>query len=224
MRRWGALSLVLFVAACTTGSSPPPSAGSAPAGGAPATGAALDRGTILALVEPAGSVDPAGGVIAAPIAGGLELVCRIGRPPADRQLTDQDLPALGLTRDGVVALARANLVAGLRPIGEVAPPVPPGQIGTIAGDYAEASRLVAHEEWTGLSQALGGHLLVAVPANDTLLYTKGGVPGALLTLASMARATMAKSPHPVSDEVLRWTPGGWEVVAKATAAAPRPGL
>jgi hypothetical protein len=115
------------------------------------------------------------------------------------------------------------VVAGLRPLAEVTPIVPPGQVGTITGDYAEASRLLAHDDWAALSATLGGHLLVAVPAADTLLYTKGGVPGALQTLASMARATMGTSRHPVSDEVLRWTPSGWDVVAKATAAARAPG-
>jgi hypothetical protein len=232
MRGWAVIGLAAFLAACASHQpAAPPSATPPPAGpaspsapaGTPVTAGTIDRASVVAMVEPEIAVDPTLRAIVQPIVGGLELVCRVGRPPNSRLLTDRDLPALGLTLDGAVALARANVIAGLRPMSAVAPPVPPGQIGTISGDYAEASRLLAHDDWGSLSQAMGGHLLVAIPAADTVLYTKGGVPGALTTLAATARARMAGAQRPISDMVLRWTPEGWEVVAKATVAAPPSG-
>lgn len=223
MRGWAALGLAALVAACANrqaATSPPPTP---PTASPTVPAATIDRGSVIAMVEPASAVDPTSRAIVQPIVGGLDLVCRVGRPPEARLMTDRDLAGLGLTLDAAIALARANVIAGLRPMSEVAPPVPPGEIGTIAGDYAEASRILAHDDWAPLSQAMSGHLLVAVPAADTVLYTKGGVPGALTTLSAMARARMAASPRPISDEVLRWTPAGWEVVAKATVAPTTPG-
>jgi hypothetical protein len=220
MRLLPVLLLGTILAAC--GTKPATTAAAPPASSAaPAGRSAIDPGTIVAIVQSAAS-SPPGPVVSAPLVPGLTIVCMAGRPPAERPLTDADLPALGLTRDSALALARANVAAGLRPIASAAPVVPPGEIGTIVGDYAEGGRILVHDEWAPLSQALGGHLLVAVPAQDRLLYTKGGVPGALTTLANMARAEMAKSDRPVSDVVLRWTQTGWDVVAKGSGAAPRP--
>jgi hypothetical protein len=211
MRRWAACCLIAILAGCQTPQANKPTSSAPTAAAPPASSQPLDRASVIGMVRAA---SPSPTAISAPVAGDLQLVCLVGRGPGARPLTSADLAALGLTRDSAIALATANALAGLRPMASVTQIPAPGVIGKISGDYAEASRLLAHDEWTPLSQALGGHLLVAVPSADTVLYTKGGVPGALTTLASMARADKAQSAQPISDAVLRWTPTGWEQVAK----------
>jgi hypothetical protein len=210
---------LLLLASCAT--QKPGERASAPAAPAPASISA-EPATILAGIVPSATLQPSSTVVTAPFVNGLSEIVLVGRPPATRPVTEADLPALRLSKSAVLALASANVAAGLRPIAEVAPPLPPGQIGTIRGDFAEGARVLVHDEWAPLSAAMGGHLLVAIPAEDEVLYTKGGLPGALVTIADMARAEMAKSSRPVSNMVLRWTATGWEIVAKASTPAPVP--
>jgi hypothetical protein len=222
MRLWAAFCLVLIASGCTPARvATSPSAGIADTA-APARDPTVSQGTIVAVVRASASVDLATRPVVAPVAAGMDLVLLAGRAPGARPLNETDLAALGLTRDAAIALGKANALAGLRPINSVTQIPPPGQVGTIAGDYAEASRLLAHDDWAPLSQQMGGHLLVAVPAADTVLYTRGGVPGALTTLVNMARAARQQSRQPVSDAVLRWTASGWDVVAKGSGGAPVP--
>jgi len=202
------LALTAALAACTASPDPPQPPAAAPPP-APAT-STIDPATILAVPRPAGTVRTAG-AITVPLAGGLEIVCLVGRPPDAVALTAGDLPGLGLTRSQALALATANAAAGLRPFAELTRnPLPAGGVGTIAGDFAESSLLLLHDQWAPVAAAMHGALLVAAPADDLVLYADGSVPGAAGTLRMMAASAMRAALRPVSSVVLRWTRSGWE--------------
>jgi len=173
--------------------------------------------SVLAVVGTERGLGQKPGAIAVPIGGGLDLVCVIGRGAEARVLTDADLPALGLDRSAVVALAEANAEAGLRPLGETIQPQPPGTIGQISGDLDSASHLLLHDDWARTASAMGGKLLVAAPSSDILLYADGSSPGAADMLSRAAQHVMASAERPLSATVLRWTRTGWDVALAAPA-------
>jgi uncharacterized protein YtpQ (UPF0354 family) len=82
----------------------------------------------------------------------------------------------------------------------------------VAGDFYESSRMPFHDSWAEMSKAMGGHLVVAVPNNDFLIYGNGGGNGNRMVLSAFAKTVMAKAPKPMSATLFQWTPTGWEVV------------
>jgi hypothetical protein len=55
--------------------------------------------------------------------------------------------------------------------------------------------------------------VVAVPANDVLLYVEGKDRVALGAIATLAGEAARRSQRPLSASLLAWVPGGWTVVA-----------
>jgi hypothetical protein len=167
------------------------------------------------------------GAVATPIGGGLQLVCWLSPAKGDvsaagsgttvppgRALTTGDLGAFALDDVTAISLAEENLRAGLRPADAVLTPQPNG-IGVDAGDFGEAGRLALVDQWASLAAAMGGDLLVAAPAADTVLYEDGRIPGALARLSARAGAVMAQSPRPISATILRWSSHGWQSTTPA---------
>jgi uncharacterized protein YtpQ (UPF0354 family) len=122
-------------------------------------------------------------------------------------------PKLHLSEDEAVALAERNLTAALRPLGAVVHDLPPNGIGIIDGDFYDSSRLLLHDDWGSLSLKMHGHLVVAVPANDVLLYGEGKDRVALGAIATFAAEAARRSQRPISVSLLNWVPGGWTIVA-----------
>jgi hypothetical protein len=110
-----------------------------------------------------------------------------------------------LSEDQAVTLAERNLAAALRPLGTVVHDLPPNGIGTINGDFYDSSRLILHDDWAPLSLKLHGHLVVAVPANDVLLYGEGKDRVALDAIATLAieGTALAAAALPYSDNSTR---------------------
>jgi hypothetical protein len=54
---------------------------------------------------------------------------------------------------------------------------------------------------------MGGHLVIAVPNTDFLIYGNGG--GKRMVLSTFAKTVMAKAPKPMSATPFQWTPAGW---------------
>jgi hypothetical protein len=140
----------------------------------------------------------------------LEFVAAIRTSGATRPLDANDLQALGLDRSAALLLAKANVAAGLRPFEDLVVRPIPQPFGRIEGDYGEASRLALHDAWAPLAHAANGHLVVAAPAADIVFYADGSGPDAVQRLRAAAHLAYAEASRKVSDEVLRWTPSGWE--------------
>jgi uncharacterized protein YtpQ (UPF0354 family) len=146
------------------------------------------------------------------LAGGLVMLPAIDLPRTIRLLTKKDNEELGLSTDEVFTLGVANLRARLTPLMQVATVAQPGQIGHLSGDTYHSSRLALHESWSPLAKAQGGKLIVAAPATDTVLYVGEDTPPAIRALRTLAQKVMQGAPNPLSSELLRWTPTGWEAV------------
>lgn len=146
------------------------------------------------------------------LAGELVMLPASDMPRTIKPLVVRDNEELGLSAEEVFKLGVANLRKHLKPLMQIASVVQPGQIGHLTGDVYHSSRLVIHDSWAPLVRAQGGKLIVAVPATDTLLYIADDNPPAIDALRTLARAVSQRVPNPLSIDLFRWTPGGWEVV------------
>ncbi|QGZ39061.1 hypothetical protein IP92_02722 [Pseudoduganella flava] len=181
--------------------------------------AALEQGVRLA-VRPAeyatqvGRMLGAQGVklVTAPLAADLVVIAVLDTPQATRPVTSDDLARTGLDAAAVLALARANTDREVPPLAGKAAPVEAGQIQQLTLGYYTASRLAFAPQWEALAQAQHGALLVMAPAPDLLLYSAGDTPAGIDALRTYGANLARRAPKPLSDQVLRWTPAGWQAV------------
>jgi hypothetical protein len=156
-------------------------------------------------------------ILAQPLVGDLWQALAIETDSNDsvayRFATSSDLDQLRLTPDGAFALGQQNAAAALAPLVSVTHDLTSHQIGVIQSKGDETSRVLDAKHWAPLAQQLDGHLLIAVPASDTVLYCEENGSQSVRTFAATARDAAAKAQHAVSPVLLRWTPTGWQSVA-----------
>jgi uncharacterized protein YtpQ (UPF0354 family) len=150
--------------------------------------------------------------IVRPFAGDLWMICVIDMPHGISQLTRDQMTKFHLSEDEAFALGLKNVAAALPPLAEHGHSSKDGKRNYAAGDFYDSSRLLLHESWAEMSKAMSGHLIVAVPSNDFILYGEGGSKAQLTGFADFAHEILSKAPKPLSDEVFHWTPTGWEMV------------
>lgn len=150
--------------------------------------------------------------IVRPVAGDLWMVCVADSPHGIRVLQHADLTKLGLTEDQTIALALKNTAAALRPLEADTHVLKQYGFKIAAGDFYESSRILLHDQWADMSKAMGGHLVIAVPTNDFLIYGNGTARDDRLAVALFAQMVVGKAPKPISSTAFEWTPSGWDVV------------
>lgn len=147
-----------------------------------------------------------------PFVEGLVILPVLDSPRSVRMLNAEDDSKLGLSADEVYQLGIANLRGSLKPLMQIVKAVHRGEIGQIAGNAYDSSRLLLHDDWAALAAAQNGVLIVAAPAADALFYLGDDSPKALEALRSLAGDIVKRAPRPLSNQLLRWTPTGWDVV------------
>ncbi|MCS0580794.1 hypothetical protein NX784_04250 [Massilia pinisoli] len=147
-----------------------------------------------------------------PLAGGFVIVPVLDTPRAMRTLTSDDFKHLDMNADQVFQLGVENLKTTLEPLLPQAPVARPGEIGHVAGDAYDSSRLIMHDSWAPLAEAQGGVLIVAAPAKDAVFYVGEDTPKAIDALRALTKQMMKNVPNPLSPTLLRWTKAGWEPV------------
>jgi hypothetical protein len=157
-----------------------------------------------------GGADP--GFQPRPLPGGLVILPAIDSPATIRMLSSKGIKELDLSVDEIYQLGEANLRKSLKPIMEAAKAVGKSQIGTVVSDPYNSGRLALIDSWSPLAQAQGGTLIVAAPANDSLVYIGEDSAVAIDALRSLVRNLIQRAPSPLSETLLRWSPSGWEVV------------
>jgi hypothetical protein len=174
---------------------------------------------IRVVVRPAGYIDdvvhsiaghPEAAPVVRPVAGDVLMICVVDAPRGIKMLSRGDLGKLGLTEDQAIALGLKNVAATLPPLAEAAQEVPQTGVKATTGNFYESSRMLLHDQWAEMSKAMGGHLIVAVPQSDLLIFGNGAKDGAMI--ATFARNAASKAPKPISISLFQWTPTGWEVV------------
>jgi uncharacterized protein YtpQ (UPF0354 family) len=81
-----------------------------------------------------------------------------------------------------------------------------------AGDFYESSRMLLHDSWAEMAKKMNGHLVVAVPSRDFLIFGNGGGNGDRNVLSAFAHSVADQAPKPLSTTLFEWTPFGWRVV------------
>jgi uncharacterized protein YtpQ (UPF0354 family) len=145
-------------------------------------------------------------------AGELWLICVVDSPHGVRTLQRADLTKLSLTQDQAIALALKNTGAALPPLEADTHEVKKSGLKFAAGDFYESSRMLLHDSWAEISKAMGGHLVIAVPSNDVLIYGNGSGNGDRMALSAFAKTVIEKAPKPMTATLFQWTKAGWEVV------------
>jgi hypothetical protein len=149
--------------------------------------------------------------IVRPFAGNLWAVCVIDMPHGVMPLTHDRMVKLHLTEDEAFTLGLKNVAASLPPIAEQSRGSKDGKLEFATGSFYESSRMLLHDSWADLSKTMGGHLIVAVPATDFLVYGQGKEQLERTALGGLAHEILRKVPKPLSEDLYRWTPTGWEV-------------
>jgi uncharacterized protein YtpQ (UPF0354 family) len=147
-----------------------------------------------------------------PLVEGLVLLPVLDAPRTIRMLSDGDMKTLGLSADEAQQVAITNLRSSLKPLMDAAKVAGHGQIGQVVGDTFDSSRLALFDTWAPLAAAQGGKLIVAAPATDAVFYVSEDSATAIDALRTLVRKIMSRAPNRLSDILLRWTPGGWEIV------------
>jgi len=170
------------------------------------------RGTYYVdYIRKIGAIKPEAGGIFRPLAGDLWLICVADLPSAVRPLRQDDIAKLALTEDQAIALGKQNTEAALAPLAEKTHAAPQMGIAYAIGDFYDSSRILLHDDWAELSKKMDGHLMVAVPATDLVVYGDGTTPAEVEALHDFVVLAAGKAPRPLSATLLLWTPAGWEV-------------
>lgn len=147
-----------------------------------------------------------------PFVDGLVSTVVIDSPTSMRWASSKDIDALKLDPAALRELARSNTHAAFQPLASVAQPAPKGELGAIDGDAYTASRVLFPADWAVMAKAQQGVLIVAIPLPTEILYVGDDSAHALEALRNVARQHMAASASGLSDQLLRWTADGWQIV------------
>jgi len=152
--------------------------------------------------------------VARQFVGGLWALLVADSAHAIKSVSAQNLAPLGLSADAAMSLGEQNVAAELGPLNTAIHELPPNGVGYINGNFYNSSRLLLHDDWKELSKSMNDHLVVAVPANDIVVYAAAGDPIALDAIGIMVKAVGMKSVRPLSGTLFKWVPGGWEIVRR----------
>jgi uncharacterized protein YtpQ (UPF0354 family) len=155
-------------------------------------------------------------VVSAPFAGDIAMICYFDQPTSMSATLKSDLPKIGLSQDRALQVCLDNMRTNLPRLAD-APQVSAasknGGFNYLEGDPYESTYLLLHDEWAPLAMKLGGHLLVAAPDADLIVFGQDAGKVSSDALSLLAKEAFRKAERPISQEVFRWTPSGWEAVA-----------
>ena len=175
------------------------------------------RANLRAVVRPTAYVQAyekaykaQGGPVAKPLIGDLWVMCALDLPTAIQVLSQSQLSELKLSKDEALTACKDNVAAILSPLAPYRRDFPWAGVNVVTGDPYEASWLIFPERWTAIAESMQGDLLVAAPGVNALIYGSGTEADSVSALAKAAAFVAARLQKPLSIEVFRWTPTGWE--------------
>jgi hypothetical protein len=160
--------------------------------------------------------------VAAPYLGHLWVACM----NENHFLKEDDLAPLGLSTDQAIALCERNTISAQPAFADDLLDLPKGGIGKLNGE-GEASLVLTHDLWEPVAARFGGELIVCVTGERTLYYGHGADDASVAAMEQRAKRDTAETmsdamadhrkfdPDSVSFDVLRWTPTGWDIVARS---------
>jgi hypothetical protein len=171
----------------------------------------IARADLRAIVRSTDEAKAGGDSVAAPLLGGLSVICAVDEPETIALLRTEDLAPLKLSSDTALAACKENMGENLGQLEPTQRDYPLRGINVITGNAYASSWLLFPERWAAEAKRLRGNLLVAVPAADVVLYRGGKSTTAIKGLAEAAAFVQTQATRLVSTTVFRWTPDGWVV-------------
>lgn len=147
-----------------------------------------------------------------PVAGDLVEICYFDFAGSLSPAGDADLAKLGLDRNAAFALCEKNVHAALPELSTAVKFSNLGR-GILTGDPYESSYVLFHDDWAPIAARIQHPLLVVVPESGVVVFAEEDGPGAAQSMSQMSGDAMKTAQRPISAQVLRWTPRGWEVAA-----------
>ncbi len=135
------------------------------------------------------------------------------QPRTIRSIGARDLQGMHLTAAQAYDVGLRNTAAELRPQVALSRPPAVGSVGKLPDDPYASSRLLLHSDWSTLSDLLHGHLIVAAPSAELVIYADGGTPDRVAALSLVAHAEFDRAQRAISPAVFEWRPDRWVTVA-----------
>lgn len=143
--------------------------------------------------------------------------------PSIASLDPDDLEAAGFEPGSLRVTALGNMRRAFGPLRYEEVPGMPARVYAVntsanglATDSYDNARLFLHDEWARVAAEIPGDLIAAVPDRDTLIFGGTEQPGAVALIQRLAEGGVTSRPHPVSTQLIRWTPSGWEPYSPQT--------
>ena len=175
---------------------------------------AIVRGSrYVAELKRVAANNPAAAGLFRPYIGDLWMVCVLDLQHGVQPITRGQLDSLHLTDDQAIALSLKNLAAALKPLDAETHFLKKLNIAFAAGDFYESSRLLLHDGWAPVAKAMHGHLVVAVPEPDMIVFGNAGGTASRMVLGVFAQGIVEKAPKPLSATLFQWTETGWTALS-----------
>jgi len=167
-------------------------------------------------IEELGASTGENAVIVRPFVADLFLVLAFDGQHTQHLATHKTLERLGISEEGVIELARANLAKKVaeveqRTLDDDGPLV--GML--VTGGDLEASLLLLDDVWARVALNLTGEMIACVPARDVVLFADTASEGAVARMGEIADEILEDGDHVISSTLLRRTSRGWERFADA---------
>jgi hypothetical protein len=147
-----------------------------------------------------------------PLFDGLLLILASDQGSGYGYLQADVLGKLNLTEEKAFEIAANNTRASLQSTRNIAE-LRPGQLLPLSGGEDESGRLALHDDWAEYVARTHSTLLLAIPSSELAVVGNGFSQLDVRAVAAFVARAYATAERPISPDVFRWTPSGWEVAA-----------
>jgi uncharacterized protein YtpQ (UPF0354 family) len=120
------------------------------------------------------------------------------------------LSDLDLDVKSAIELCERNLRSAIGPLPSAYGQLGPDHIGMVRGSSSESARMILLDQMTQLRQKIGGHLIVAAPTPDILVYSNIDDEAGVAALEARAKQIALSSQFPLAFDIYEFSGRGWK--------------